>query len=454
MTAPKRQGRFVTGSTMRHVAIMTLTGSVGLSFMFLVDMATLFWVSYLGVEHYVAAMGFAFAIQFFTISSGIGFMIASTALVSRSLGRGDQENARRQTTASAIITFVCQAVVAAVVLFFRRDILELTGATGETLDVAARFLMIVLPSLPIFALGMIGSAVLRSEGDAMRSMMVTVSAGVVAMIVDPILIVWFDMGVDGAAIGMALSRTSSAVLAVWFVIRVHDLAGPVSKAFLLGMAKPFFIIAVPALLTQLSSPFGNAIITRVMAQHGDAAVAGLSVAVRVGILAFGGIFALSGAIGGIIGQNYGAGRMDRVKDGYRDAILFCVIYTLSAWGVLILSSGLLVPAFNLGPEAAEVLRSFTHLAAAGYVFTGMVFVSNAAFNTLGRPVYSTVINWARDGVFMYPVCVLFGVYFAAPGVVYGQMVASIAAGMIAVVWGWSFVRSLEKQATGDLRTAV
>ncbi len=454
MSGAKRQGRFTTGPTMRHVAVMTLTGSLGLSFMFLVDMATLYWVSYLGVEKYVAAMGFAFAIQFFTISTGIGFMIAATALISRSLGQGDIEQARRQTTASAILTFVCQSGIAAIILVFRREILALAGAEGETLDVAARFLLIALPSLPFMALGMVGSAVLRAEGDAIRGMLVTVSAGVVAMIVDPLLIIWFDMGVDGAALGMAVSRTASAVLAVWFIVRVHDLVGRVDAATVRAFAKPFFVIAVPALMTQLSSPFGNAVVTRVMAEQGDAAVAGLSVVVRVGILAFGGIFALSGAIGGIIGQNYGIGRMDRVKDAYRDAIFFCIAYTLAAWALLLLFSGLLAPAFNLGPEAAGVVRSFTHIAALGYVFTGMVFVSNAAFNSLGRPIFSTVINWARDGVLMYPACLLLGTYYAASGVVYGQMAASIVTGIVAVFWGWRFVRGLERNVTATPRTAV
>jgi putative MATE family efflux protein len=438
---------------MRHVAVMTLTGSLGISFMFLIDMATLFWVSFLGVEHYVAAMGFAFAIQFFTISTGIGLMIAATALISRSLGRGDLEQARRQATSAAVLTFVCQSLVAAIFIYFRREILALAGAEGETLEVAARFLAIAVPSLPFMAMGMVGMAVLRAEGDALRAMMVTVSAGVVAMIVDPILIVWMDLGVDGAALGMAISRTVSAFLAVWFVVGVHDLAGRIDMAALRAFAKPFFVIAVPALLTQLSSPVGNAVATRVMADQGDGAVAGLSVAVRVGILAFGGIFALSGAIGGIIGQNYGAAHMDRVKNAYRDAILFCVLYTLSAWGLLILCAPVLVPAFNLGPEAAEVLRAFTHLTAVAYVFTGMVFVSNAAFNSLGRPIFSTVINWGRDGILMYPACILFGLYFAAPGVMYGQMAASIVTGVVAVFWGWTFVRGLARNAQSGLHPA-
>jgi len=82
-----RDAKFTTGSTMRHVVVMTLASAIGLTFMFLIDAATLFWVSRLGDERLMAALGFAWTVQFFIISSGIGLAIATTTLVSRALGK-------------------------------------------------------------------------------------------------------------------------------------------------------------------------------------------------------------------------------------------------------------------------------------------------------------------------------------------------------------------------------
>lgn len=163
-------GRFTTGSTMRHVAVMTLTGSLGLSFMFLIDFATLFYVSLLGDETLTAGVGFAWAVQFFTISSGIGLSIAALALVSRAIGAREMDKARRMATASILITVVLLATIAVMVLIFRRDILNLIDATGASGEVADRFLLISVPSLPFVGLGMITSTVLRATGDAKRSM--------------------------------------------------------------------------------------------------------------------------------------------------------------------------------------------------------------------------------------------------------------------------------------------
>ena len=439
---PDKKARFLTGSIMRHVVVMTLTGSLGLVFMFLVDVATLFWVSTLGDQGLVAALGFAWTIQFFTISTGIGLMIASMALVSKSIGQGKTELARQQTTSAAIFTFVFQMVMATLVLVFRFEILAFAGAEGQTQADAARFLSISVPSLPFMALGMVGSAVLRSIGDAVRSMAVTMSAGLMAMVIDPVLIIGLGMGFDGAAWGIVISRGLSAALSVWFVIRVYDMVGPVNRTVMRQLLRPFLMIAVPAVMTQLSTPFGNYILTKVISAYGDAAVAGWAVVSRLAVLAFGGIFSLSGAIGGIIGQNFGAGQFDRVQQAYRDALKFCALYTLVSWSLLALLRHPVAYLFGLEGTAADVLMAFMLIGAGGYMFTGALFVSNAAFNNLGRPIYSTACNWLRDGVLIFPCCVLMGKWLAAPGVVYGQALAAVLAGTAAMIWAARFVRNL------------
>lgn len=445
MAEMDNKARFLTGSTMRHVVVMTLTGSLGLVFMFLVDVTTLFWVSRLGDEGLMAALGFGWTIQFFTISSGIGLMIASMALVSKSIGQGKLEQARQQTTSAALYTFVFQLFTAAVVVIFRREILAFAGAEGQTLEDAARFLLISVPSLPFMALGMVGSAVLRSIGDAVRSMSVTMSAGLVAMVVDPLFILGFGWGFEGAAWGIVVSRTVSAILSVWFVVRVHDMVGPVSRAALHALFKPFLAIAIPAVMTQLSTPFGNYILTKVISVYGDSAVAGWAVVSRVAVLAFGGIFSLSGAIGGIVGQNFGAGQMERVKQTYMDALIFCAAYTVLSWGILALLRNPVANLFGLEGLSREVFVAFMLIGAGGYMFAGALFVSNAAFNNLGKPIYSTFCNWFRDGILILPCCVMMGWWLAAPGVVYGQALAAVLAGTAAMIWGWRFVRQLAAQ---------
>ncbi len=433
------EGRFTTGSTLRHVTVMSLTGSVGLSFMFLIDVATLYWVSYLQDETLVAGVGLAWAVQLFTISFGIGLGIAGTALVGRALGMREGAEARRIAASGLVLASVLMCLMALIVILFRGPLIDLTGAAPASAAVAKRFLLISVPSLPALGIAMMTGAILRAEGDAFRAMWVTTLAGAVAMVLDPIVIVWGGFGVDGAAAVLAISRATAAGLGLWFVIRTRRLVARPSLPDLRRHIPAFFAIAGPAVLTQLSTPFGNFILTGVIAAYGDAAVAGWSVVSRVAVLAFGGIFALSGAIGGILSQNYGARRMDRVRSAYRDALLFCAAYVGSAWLILALLTEEVVALFHLPSAGAEVLRAFTHLGAGAFVFAGFLFVSNAAFNNLRRPLWSSGFNWLRDGLMIAPLAWAMAGAYGAPGVVYAQGIASILAGGLAATVAWRFV---------------
>ena len=219
--------RFTEGSTFRHVVVMTLTGAMGLTFMFLIDAATLFWLARLGEERLVAGLGFAWTVIFFIISSGIGLAVAATALVSRALGEGDLEGARIGATSALVITFSCRPR-------WRRSSSPSAircspppAPEGETAAAASRFLLVTSPAMPFMALGMTGASILRAAGDAWRSMAVTLVAGMIAMLLDPVFILLLDFRLEGAAWVMVAARGSSGVLAIWYLVRVHRLLAPV-----------------------------------------------------------------------------------------------------------------------------------------------------------------------------------------------------------------------------------
>lgn len=433
------EGRFLSGSTMGHVLRMTLSGTAGITFLFLVDIANLFWISTLGETQLVAAMGFAFAIQYFSVSFGLGLMIASTALVSRSIGQGRRQEARQQASSTMALSIFVQCTVASLFLFFCGDLVSLIGAEGETARLTERYLKITLPSLPLMAIGMIGSAILRAEGDALRAMFVTLGSGFVAMLVDPILIVGLDLRLDGAGLAVWVSRICMASLALWFAIGKHNLLVRPSAVHIRASVKPFSMIAGPTILTQLATPFGSYILTTVVAGFGDSAVAAWALINRLTVLAFGGIFSLSGAVGGIFGQNFGAQRYDRLRSTYRDAVIFCIVYPTIVWVLLVMANDLIANAFGLDDEGAQLLEAFTHVGAAAFVFTGMMFVATAAFNNLGRPIYSTALNWTREGVVTFPLAIWLASAFAAPGVIYAQAVVALVLGILATVLGFRFI---------------
>ncbi|MDF1726511.1 MAG: MATE family efflux transporter [Sulfitobacter sp.] len=435
-------GRFLTGGTMGHVARMTATGAFGITFVFLVDAANLFWVSQLGETQLVAAIGFAYVVQFFSVSVAVGLMIAATAVVSRSIGSGNRDQARRQAGAAVVIAASTLAFVTLLIVGFRHQLVGMAGAEGETARLAARYLAITVPSLIPMSASLVMSGVLRADGYGAKAMYITLFSGMVLMVIDPILIFWMGLGLDGAAIGLVLFRFCLLGMAIYLAIIQMGLVARPRLRTLRNISAPFVAVALPAIATQMSTPLGNYLLTIVIAPYGDEAMAAWAVIGRLTVVVFGGIFALSGAIGGIFGQNYGAGQMARVRSTYRDALIFCGLYTLVAWGLLMAATPFVIRAFGLSGLGEEVLRAFSFVGVGGFIFIGALFVSNAAFNNLGKPSRSTLVNWTKDGLLSWPAAAALATLFGAPGVIYGQAAAGAIVGMGAALWGWFYVARL------------
>ena len=427
------QARFLKGSPMRHIVVMSLTSSVGLMAIFAVDFVDMIFISMLGKEELAAAVGYAGAILFFTTSFNIGIAIAAGALVARALGAGDTARARQQATNVLVAGTVFSVLFAISIWFSLGSLVSLIGATGLTHELAVHYLAIIVPTLPFLLLGMAGGAILRAHGDAKRAMTATIVGGLVNAVLDPILIFGLNLELTGAALASAASRISIAVFALGPIIRHHG-----------GLARPKFpnllndfpqitALAVPAILTQLATPVGQAFVTRTMAEFGEQAVAGMAIIARMTPLAFGTIFALSGAVGPVFGQNYGAGQYGRVRQTLRDSLIFTGIFVVTMTLILILLRGPITALFDADGIAKELIYLFCGPLALAFFFNGALFVANACFNNLGYPFYSTWLNWGRHTLGTIPFVWLGALFFGAKGALIGQALGGLVFGIIAVV---------------------
>ena len=418
---------------MRHLLVMTGTGALGLVAIFIGDLANIYFLSLLEERQaLVAAVGYGSSVLMLTIGIGIGLAIAATALVSPSLGAGHTVRARRLSANAHLWTFVISSVLAVLVWVLIPQFLDLLGATGRTRELAVSYLTIAVPALPPLALGMTSSAVLRSVGDARRAMNVTLFGAITNVILDPILIFGFDMGIEGAAWASAMARVTVMLVGFYGVIVVHGLMGRPKWRTFLADGRPLAAIAVPAVATNLATPAANAYITAMISQHGDSAVAGWTIIGRIMPVAFGAIFALSGVVGPIVGQNYGANDKARMHETLRLSLYVTGAFTVVAWGLLALGAPLIVSQFQATGEAEELIMLFCRWLSPLFFFLGALFVSNAVFNTLGRPHISTALNWARATLGTVPFVLAGEAVAGAPGVITGQMLGGVAFGIIAV----------------------
>lgn len=424
---------FLRGNLLRHITVMTLTSSVGLMAVFLVDFIDMVFISMLGKEELAAAVGYAGAILFFTSSIGIGMAIAAGALVARALGEGNAVEARSRATTALLWGVIFGAVFAGLVWVNIRPLAELVGASGATLELSVHYLRIIIPSLPLLLTGMVGGAILRAHGDARRSMLATIWGAGVNAVLDPILIFGLDLELTGAALASVCARVAIGLAALYPIFRHHGgLCRPSARHMRQALA-PLLAIAGPAILTQMATPVGQAYVTRAMAAYGEEAVAGMAIVARMTPVAFATIFALSGAIGPVIGQNFGARQHDRVRRAWLDGILFAGVVVGGVTLILFLLRGPIAALFEAEGIARELIFLFCGPLALSYFFNGAIFVCNASFNNLGKPLWSTWINWGRNTLGTVPFVIVAGAIWGAPGVLIGQALGGVAFAAIAAL---------------------
>ena len=423
---------FLTGNLFRHVAVMSLTSSLGIMAIFAVDVLNMVFISWLGHAELAAAIGYAGAILFFTISFGIGMSIAAAALVARALGQGNRALARRRAGHALIHGVWMGAAFAAGVWLFVGPLVRAIGASGETERLAIGYLQIVTPSLPLLIVGMIGGAILRAHGDARRAMMCTLYGAGVALVLDPIFILWMGWELTGAAVVTVLARMMIAGTALIPILRHH---GGFERPTMAGLSEdlsPVTVIAFPAVLTQIATPAGQAYVTRAMAAFGEAAVAGMAITGRLTPLVFGVIFALSGSIGPIIGQNAGARQWDRVAQSLRDGLLFTALVSVGVSVVLFVLRAPLADLFGAQGVTRDIVYLFCGPLSLLFFFNGAIFVANAACNNLGQPFQATVVNWGRHTLGTVPLVMLGAAWMGASGVLLGQAAGGIVFAAIAI----------------------
>lgn len=438
------QAVFTQGSTLKHILVMTGASSIGLATMFTVDLVDIWFLSLLGKEELPAAVGFAGTLLFFFTSVSIGLQIAMGALVSRSEGARDRPRAGLFCTNVLIYSLSFSVAVIIPAWIYLESLLAFLGASGKTLDYALIYANILLPAAPLLAMGMCCASAIRAVGDAKSSMYITLAGAAVNAVLDPIFIFVFEWGIAGAAWASVAARVTLLGLGLYILVTKHGLPQPFNTSRLVEDISAISRVAIPAMLTNLATPIGSSYVIKEMATYGDSAVAGGAVLGRIAPVAFVLIFAISGAIGPIIGQNYGAKRFDRLMSVMLNALMVTFVYVLAMWLILFFLRGFIIDAFGATGEGAKLIDFYCKFLIGAFLFNGMLFMGNACLNNLNRALWSTAFNFGRVFIGTIPMVYLFSNWYGSVGVVVGELAGGVVFGLLSYTFVLLYIKHLER----------
>jgi Na+-driven multidrug efflux pump len=239
---------------------------------------------------------------------------------------------------------------------------------------------------------------------------------------------------EGAAWAVGISRALTCVVVMYFIAH-YDLVQ--LKSFWTGFGRScvqILHVGLPAMATQLIGPVSGGVITAMLASHSESVLAGYGIASRIEAVAVMLLFALSGSIGPFVGQNWGAEHKDRVREGVAVAYRFCLGWGLLVFVILAFFGRTIAGVVDDNVEAVAAAGIYLSIVPLSYGMWGVLMMSSASFNALGKPLPSTVLSFTRMLVVYVPLAMLLNHNFGYKGIFVATALANIAIGTVAFFW--------------------
>lgn len=405
----------------------------------------------------LAAMSYTFPVTMVIVSVAVGMSIGATAVISRAVGGGDEGAVRRLTTHALLLSVVVVAVLAFAGLSSIRTLFPLLGANASEVELIAEYMTPWYFAVGFLVIPIVGNGAIRATGDTRSPTWVMMVAGLVNLVLDPLLIFGWGpfprLELRGAALATAISWVTTFVAAMWILHRREGMLEwriPELRAVLESWRR-ITRISAPAAATNVLVPLSAAILTRMVSEHGPEAVAAFGVGTRVESLAMVGVSALSMASTPFYGQNYGARQFSRIREGTSFVAKASLVWGAGVALLLALVAAPLASLFNAAPAVVDRSVDYMTIIPWSYGSVGIAMLYNSFFNALDRPFSSTLVVLVRLFVLAVPLAALGSSLGGLPGLFGGIAAGNALIG--AYAW-WMARRQLRRCQTDQAPAAI
>jgi putative MATE family efflux protein len=457
---PQGKGaRLTDGPVGKSILSLMVPMMLGMMAIVTNSVAGAFFIAQVSTEQ-LAAISFTFPVSFIVGAVAMALGTGTSSVVSRLFGGGNRDEVRRVTGHAMMLGLACGAVVVALGLLTIDPVFRLLGADEATLPLIHRYMQVYYWGGIFLVVPMIANSVLRASGDAKRPALIMTTAAILNIIIDPVLIFGLfgfpRLELEGAALGGVLSNALTMVAAVFLIIRREKLVDfhALHLETLLDSWRRILHVGIPSLTSSLMAPLTTAFITSQMAGFGGQAVAGFGTASRIeGVTAMA-LMALSAGITPFAGQNFGAGKLERVRDGMNWAFRFALVYGLSIAAIMLVGGDVIANIFGLEGTARATALQHMHLVPFTYAALGCSMAVNGALNALGKPVAAMLVSLSRTLLVYAPLAFILAPIFGTLGIFIAAATANCVAGGIGVLQFRRAYREIQARQQAKAATAA
>lgn len=397
----------------------------------------------------LAGLTISFPIMIIIMAFGMLIGLGATSLISIKLGEHKKDEAEK-ILGNAIFLLVITALSISVLgLIFLDPLLKLFGASEAVLPYSQAYLRIILSGAIFQTLGFGMNNFIRAEGNPRTAMFTMLIGAILNIILDPIFIFVFDMGIKGAAIATILSQSVSAiwVLSYFFGGRSYlDIHMSNFKLKLPIVGKILAIGSAPFLMQVASSGINALLNTSLQTYGGDTAIAAFGIINSVTMFILMPIFGINQGVQPIIGYNYGAKQYDRVKSALKLAMVGATLITVTGYIVTRVFPENIVSFFggndeNLINLATEGLNVFLFM----LPIIGMQIVASNYFQAVGKPRHAMFLSLSRQVLFLIPSILILPRFFELKGVWMAAPVSDVFASIVTGIWIMLEIKNLNSE---------
>lgn len=425
---------------------MTLPMIVGMVVLMTFGLVDTFFIGMLGTQE-LAAISFTFPVTFTVISLNIGLGIGTSAIIAKLLGAGQHDQAKETATGALMLTMVLAVVLAIVGVVTIAPIFRLMGADEAQLVLIREYMLVWYGAGVFLAMPMVGNSVLRASGDTKTPSYVMAFGGFINVILDPILIFGWGpvpaFGIQGAAIATLVAWAIGLFYILYVLAIKRKLMEPkfLNWQQLKRSTGGILKIGLPASGANMLTPIATGVVTAIVAGYGPEAVAAWGVGGRLESIASIVVLSLSMSLPPFLSQNFGANKLDRVRQAYSLSVKFVIVWQLLIFVLLAILSGVIAAIFTNEPAVAETIVLFLVIVPIGYGLQGVTILTNSSFNAIHMPMSALSLNGMRLFVFFVPFSYLGSYWFDLPGLFWAAVLANLTVGCIAFVWFKSILAS-------------
>lgn len=397
-----------------------------------------------------AAVGIVFPMMAVIQALGFLFGHGSGNFLSRMLGAGKKKEASEMAAtgfALALIAGVAVAVLGNIFIQPVVDFLASGDVSPETLEMTSDYARIILIGAPFMMCQFVINNQLRFQGSAVYAMVGLIAGAIINMILDPLLILFFDMGVKGAAFATIFGQITS-----FFILLIGSRKGENIRLKVSNVRiNSYYVIqvingGVPSLFRQGLAAVSTALLNQAAGRYGgEAAIAGMSIVSRIMMLQISALIGFGQGYQPVCSFNYGAKLTGRVREGF----WFCV-----KWGTIVLFA-LAALCFTFAPEVVGLFRDDEDVVSVGMTalrfqvavlpINAFSIMTNMMLQSMGRGFKASVTSSARNGIFFIPAILILPAIFGLRGVEITQMVADILTLAITIPFGISELRKMNRE---------